>query len=94
MKPSRNRGLFLCVNNRGVAQSVAYLLWEQGVIGSSPVTPTSRKVFNNRKLKMKEKLKMGWWQSGYAFALQVRGYEFESRPLHEGLRRLITNCTT
>ena len=27
-------------NNRGVAQLVAFLVWDQAVAGSSPVTPT------------------------------------------------------
>ena len=28
---------------RGVAQLVAFLVWDQAVAGSSPVTPTSKK---------------------------------------------------
>ena len=33
---------FMGETNRGVAQLVAYVLWEHGVAGSNPVTSTSR----------------------------------------------------
>ena len=42
-----NFSLYLCTrktkNNRGVAQLVAFLVWDQAVAGSSPVTSTKTK---------------------------------------------------
>ena len=38
-KSCRNKKI-VKTNNRGVAQLVAFLVWDQAVAGSSPVTPT------------------------------------------------------
>ena len=37
----------MVIKNRGVAQLVARLLWEQDAAGSSPVTSTKGKPLNN-----------------------------------------------
>ena len=37
------------MTNRGVAQLVARLLWEQDAAGSNPVTPTKKRGFDRTK---------------------------------------------
>ncbi len=42
LHPQNKRNNILESSNRGVAQLVAFLVWDQAVAGSSPVTSTKR----------------------------------------------------
>lgn len=46
LHPQNRKNNILESSNRGVAQLVAFLVWDQAVAGSSPVTSTKRRIFN------------------------------------------------
>ena len=66
--------------SRGVAQLVAHLVWDQGVAGSNPVTPTSKSLSHadGQRQNTKQLRFSGCSAVGSASGLGPGGRRFES----------------